>query len=209
MDQNNVKNIIFDLGNVIINVDTELTVKAMKNLGFNNFQKSYTLFKQTDLFDRLEKGEITPNQLRNELRKHMENQVSDEEFDRAWGAMLLDFPKERIDLIKKLGNKYNLYLLSNTNEIHYQQYIKDFKAAYGFDFNSLFINAYYSHQVGFRKPDIQIYEHMIKNSKLIPEESVFIDDLKINIEEAKKTGLQTLWLDIENGEDVTCVLDGF
>lgn len=209
MEQNNVKNIIFDLGNVIINVDSELTVKAMKELGFNNFQESYTLFKQTDLFDRLEKGEITPGQLRNELRKHMENTVSDEEFDQAWGAMLLDFPQERIDLIKKLGNKYNLYLLSNTNEIHYQQYINDFKATYGFDFNSLFVKAYYSHQVGFRKPDIRIYEHLIKDSKLIPEESVFIDDLKINIEAAQEARLQTLWLNIEKGEDITRILDGF
>ena len=209
MQKELIKNIIFDLGNVIINVDSVLTAQAMKELGFKDFEKSYTLFKQTDLFDRLEKGEITPDYLRNELRKHLEGHVSDEEFDKAWGAMLLDFPKERIDLIRKLGEKYNIYLLSNTNEIHYHQYIKDFNDEYGFDFNSLFVKPYYSHQVGYRKPDSKIYEHVIADSSLIPEESIFIDDLKVNIDAAKKTGLQTIWLDLEKGDDILTKLNEF
>ncbi len=219
MQKELIKNIIFDLGNVIINVDSVLTAQAMKELGFKDFEKSYTLFKQTDLFDRLEKGEITPDYLRNELRKHLVNpalpacspdrHVTDEEFDKAWGAMLLDFPKERIDLIRKLGEKYNIYLLSNTNEIHYHQYIQDFNDEYGFDFNSLFVKPYYSHQVGYRKPDSKIYEYVIADSSLIPEESIFIDDLKINIDAAKKTGLQTIWLDLEKGDDILTKLNEF
>ncbi|MCK5171343.1 MAG: HAD family phosphatase, partial [Bacteroidales bacterium] len=126
MQKESIKNIIFDLGNVIINIDGDLTAKAMKNLGFKDFEKSYNLFKQTDLFDRLEKGLINSDFLRSELRKHIENEVSDQGFDKAWGAMLLNFPKDRIELIKELGKKYNVYLLSNTNEIHYKQYTQDF-----------------------------------------------------------------------------------
>jgi glucose-1-phosphatase len=205
----NIKNIIFDLGVVIINIDTDLSVKAMKELGFSNFQESYTLFKQTDLFDRLEKGLINPGDFRNELREHIVNKVSDDKFNKAWSAMLLDFPKERINLIKKLSKKYNIYLLSNTNEIHYNQYIQDFKKQYGFDFNSLFVKVYYSFKMGMRKPDVEIFQSTLSDSNLNPEETLFVDDLKANIESAKKTGLQTLWLDVTKSEDIVEKLNDF
>jgi glucose-1-phosphatase len=197
-----IKNIIFDLGVVLINIDTDLSVKAMKELGFSNFQESYTLFKQVDLFDRLEKGLINPVDFRNELRMHIVDEISDDKFNKAWNAMLLDFPKERIDLIKKLSKKYKIYLLSNTNEIHYNQYINDFKDQFGFDFNSLFVKPYYSFKMGMRKPDVEIFQSALSESNLNPEETLFIDDLKSNIESAKKTGLQTLWFDITKSEDI-------
>ena len=209
MQNNNIKNIIFDLGNVIINIDGNLTSKAMKNLGFKDFEKSYTLFKQTDLFDRLEKGLINSDYLRNELRKHIEHEVSDNRFDEAWGAMLLDFPKARINLIQELSKRYNVYLLSNTNAIHYKQYSQSFIDQYGFEFNSLFIKAYYSFQMGMRKPDVEIFKSTLSDSNLLPEETLFIDDLKENIVSAEKVGIKTMWIDISNGDDITEKLNGF
>ncbi|PLX12993.1 MAG: HAD family phosphatase [Marinilabiliales bacterium] len=209
MQKETIKNIILDLGVVIINIDTDRTVNAMKGLGFTNFQESYTLFKQTNLFDQLEKGLIDSYHLRKELRKHIQKEVSNQEFDEAWNAMLLDFPKDRIEFIKNLSKNYNVYLLSNTNEIHYKQYIKDFKKEYGFDFNSLFLKTYYSYQLGMRKPDINIFEFAIKDSGLKPQETLFIDDLEVNIKSAQKTGLQTIWLDVSKGDDLLKVLDGF
>ena len=213
---NKVKNIIFDLGAVIININPELTAKAMNNLGFNDpalptggFEKSYSLFKQTDIFDKLEKGLINSDYLRNELRKHVKNEITDQSFDKAWGAMLLDFPKERINLLKELGKKYNIYLLSNTNVIHYKQYTQEFIDQYGFEFNSLFVKAYYSFQMGMRKPDVDIFEFALSDSKLLPEETLFIDDLKVNIESARSTGLQTLLVDIAKGDDIVNLLNGF
>lgn len=205
----NIKNIIFDLGVVIININSDLTVKAMKSLGFDNFEESYTLFKQTDLFDKLEKGLITPADFRNTLRKHITRKVSDQEFDEAWGAMLLDFPEERIAFIKELSKRYTIYLLSNTNEIHYHQYIRDFKNEYGFEFNDLFKKAYYSYQIGRRKPNIDIYNYVISDSNLNPGESLFVDDLKINIEAAQESGLQTMWINQDKGDDITKKLNRF
>jgi len=209
MQNQNIKNIIFDLGVVLINIDTDLSVKAMKELGFSNFQESYTLFKQTDLFNKLEKGLINPTDFRNELRKHIADEVSDDKFNKAWNAMLLDFPKERIDLIKKLSEKYNIYLLSNTNEIHYNQYIQDFENQFGFDFNSLFVKAYYSFKTGMRKPDLEIFQTALSDSKLNPKETLFIDDLKVNIESAKYAGLQTLWFDPTKSEEIINKLNDF
>lgn len=204
-----IKNIIFDLGAVIININPELTAKAMKNLGFNDFEKSYSLFKQTDIFDKLEKGLINADYLRNELRKQVKSEITHQSFDKAWGEMLLDFPKERINLLKELGRKYNIYLLSNTNAIHYKQYTQAFIDQYGFEFNSLFVKAYYSFQIGMRKPDVDIFEFALSDSKLLPEDTLFIDDLKVNIESAKSTGLQTMLVDITKGDDIVNLLKGF
>lgn len=209
MIKSNIKNLIFDLGVVIININTDLTVKAMKNLGFDNFQEKYSLFKQTDLFDKLEKGLISSDSFRDEMRNHVTTSIDNDSFDKAWCAMLLDFPKGRIELINDLSKRYNVYLLSNTNEIHYLQYIKDFKAEYGLEFNSLFKKAYYSYQLGLRKPDITIFDFVIKDSNLNPQETLFIDDLKVNIESAEKTGLKTLWIDEKSGDDIINKLVGF
>lgn len=216
MHKGNIKNIIFDLGAVIINIDTERTANAMKELGFNDpaspaggFEQSYTLFKQLDLFDQLEKGLIGPDYFRNELRKHIKDKVEDYKLDVAWGAMLLDFPQERIELIKELKKRYNVYLLSNTNEIHYKQYSNDFLNQYGFEFDNLFVKAYYSFQMGTRKPEFDIFKKVISENKMNPRETLFIDDLQINIESAKKAGLQTMWIDISKNEDIVEKLNGF
>lgn len=209
MNKNHIKNIIFDLGGVIINLDTQKTASEMKKLGFDDFEKSYSLLNQTDLFDLLEKGLITPEQFRIEIRKHICNTVSDVQIDEAWSAMLLDFPKERIDLIQKTKSKYRTFLLSNTNKIHFDKYNSDFNAVYGFNFNSLFEKAYYSFEIGHRKPDLDIYKHVLKHSNLIPNETLFIDDSEANIRTAKMLGIQTLWVDLKNGEGVVEKLVGF
>ena len=111
--------------------------------------------------------------------------------------------------LQELGKKYNIYLLSNTNVIHYEQYIQDFKDQYGFEFNSLFVNAYYSFKIGMRKPDVEIFEFALSDSNLLPEESLFVDDLSVNIESAKNTGLQTMLVDIAKGDDIVNLLNGF
>ena len=123
--------------------------------------------------------------------------------------MILDFPNERINLLKELSKKYRIFLLSNTNEIHYHQYNKDLIDQYGFDLSSLFEKAYYSHEIGMRKPDPEIFEFVLNDSKLIPAETIFIDDLNKNIDVANRMGINTIWIDIKNGDDITKKLDGF
>ncbi|OFX88158.1 MAG: hypothetical protein A2W99_10560 [Bacteroidetes bacterium GWF2_33_16] len=209
MYKDRIKNIIFDLGEVIINLDTMRTASEMKKLGFLDFEKSYSLLSQTDIFDLLEKGLINPDQFRGEIRKHLQTSVSDEQIDSAWSAMLLDFPEERINLIKIANQKYRTFLLSNTNKIHFDNYISDFKTKFGFHFSTLFEKAYYSFELGMRKPDSDIFKYVIKKSRLVPDETLFIDDSEANIKTAKSLGIQTLWIDVKNGDDLVEKLIGF
>jgi len=204
-----IKNIIFDLGNVIINIDSNRTVNAMKEMGFDNFEESYTLLRQSDLFDFLEKGLITPEKFHTDLQAHFNNHVSAAKIDDAWNAMLLDFPKKRIKLLQNLKSKYRLFLLSNTNIIHYHKYNQDLKDQYGIELKSLFEKVYYSFDMGMRKPDLEVFKYVIKDSNLKPIETLFVDDSVENIESANKLGLKTLFIDVLKGDDITQKLKGF
>ncbi len=209
MQKELIKNIIFDLGNVIINIDPARTVCEMKGLGFKDFDKSYSLLNQTHLFDLLEKGKIRPEDFHREINNQLEKEVSADLIDMAWGAMLLDFPKKRIELLQNLKKNYRLFLLSNTNEIHYHQYNNYLINQYGFGLSNLFEKAYYSHEIGMRKPDPKIFKYVLNNGKLNPTETLFIDDLYQNIDVARKLGLETIWIEVERGDDITTKLNGF
>jgi len=209
MNKDHIKNIIFDLGGVIINLDTQKTASEMRKLGFEDFEKSYSLLNQTDIFDLLEKGLISPSQFRFEIQKQLPKTVSDQELDTAWSSMLLDFPAKRIELIQSLKNKYRTFLLSNTNKIHYDNYNTDFVSVYGCQLNDIFEKAYYSFEVGMRKPEVDIYQFVLKQSHLKPKETLFIDYSEANIRTAKTMGIQTLWIDVKNGEDLVDKLIGF
>jgi putative hydrolase of the HAD superfamily len=209
MNKDHIKNIIFDLGGVIINLDTQKTSSEMKKLGFEDFEKSYSLLNQTDIFDLLEKGLISPDQFRYEIKKQLPKSVSDHKIDDAWSAMLLDFPAKRVERIQSLKNKYRTFLLSNTNKIHFDKYNSDFISVYGCGLNDIFEKTYYSFEVGMRKPETDIYQLVLKQSHLIPEETLFIDDSEANIRTAKTLGIQTQWIDLKNGEDLVEKLIGF
>lgn len=209
MQKESIKNIIFDLGNVIINIDPEKSATEMKKLGFRNFEKSYSLLNQTYLFDSLEKGLIKPEQFHQEINSQLKEEKSSDEINKAWGAMLLDFPEARIELLQKLKKKYRLFLLSNTNEIHFHQYNKALINQFGFGLSSLFEKAYYSHELGMRKPDVKIFEFVLDDAKIEPSVTLFIDDLDKNIDVAKRMGINTIWIDVSKGDDIVEKLNGF
>lgn len=190
-----IKNIIFDMGSVILNLDFLKTELAFAEYGIGNFNQYYTLQTATPVFEQLETGKISPEDFYDVFRKITLSTISNQQIEIAWNAMLLDFPTERISLLKELRSKYQIYLLSNTNEIHYRHIMKIFKEQNdGEDFNDIFIKAYYSHQLGMRKPDKIIFETVLKDADLLAGETIFIDDAIANIESAKSTGLQTIHL---------------
>ncbi|MFP4059544.1 MAG: HAD family hydrolase [Bacteroidota bacterium] len=190
IELNNIKNIIFDFGGVVINIDHDATIEAFRELGIQNFEEMFTHLQQIDLFKRLEVGMITPAEFRDELRRISGLNASDKEIDTAWNAMLLDFPVENQELLLELRKKFNLFLLSNTNEIHIRYYFNFLKKEHGMDnLNHLFKRIYLSHQIQLRKPNPEVFKHVLEKEALLAGETLFIDDTLQHVEGARKTGI--------------------
>lgn len=190
-----IKNIIFDLGGVFLNINFQLTNQAFNNLGVDCFETMFNQHHSNDLFELLETGKLSPAEFYDAFRKESQTNLSNQQIQTAWNALLLDFPAERIEWLNDIKNRYNIYLFSNTNEIHYDQFIVDFTNAFpGKDFNSHFIKAYYSQTLGLRKPYVESYQQILTEQQLDPAETLFIDDTIKNIEGAKLAGLQTIHL---------------
>lgn len=186
-----VKNIIFDLGGVIMNLDVPKTISALQNIGITDIvNKTGHHYKYSFFYD-FEIGKVSEQEFLNELSNLSTEAPSDVEIQNAWNAMIFDIPKDRIDFIKRLKTDYNIYLLSNTNAIHQKKFLDEFEKAQGFKFNTLFEKAYYSHEIKIRKPDEAIFTYVLKDSELKAEESMFIDDSIDNIKAAENLGIQT------------------
>jgi len=201
LELNGVKNIIFDLGGVILNIDYGKTANAFKKVGVANFDKIYSQAKQGRVFDKLETGELTPDEFREYMKEIVPSlQLSD--IDKSWNAMLLDLPAPRIDLLNKLKKKYRLFLLSNTNEIHVKCFRKIIESSYGENiFDTIFENQYYSSDIGLRKPNPECFQYVLEKNGIEPSETLFIDDSIQHIEGARKLKINTYHL--IPGEDIT------
>lgn len=198
-----IKNIIFDLGNVILNIDTDYSKKAFERYGLNNFDKIYTLASQINIFDRLETGNISVIEFCNEFRDITKTNFSNEIITECWNALILDYPKERIEILKQLKNKFRTFILSNTNAMHYDCYTKLIKEKFDLENLDLLVEyAYYSHLDGMRKPDINYYKYVLSNSKLLAEETLYLDDNKTNIETAQSLGINCIHIGKINMEDI-------
>ena len=190
-----IKNILFDLGGIFMNLDYHLTEKAFIDLGIVSFTEMYTQHHANSMFEDLETGKISTEEFYNAFRQVSNSNLSNEQIKTAWNAMLLDFPIERLNWLQEIGEKYKVYLYSNTNQIHYDAFMGIVSNTTGIkNFNSLFIKAYYSHELGLRKPYIGSFHKILEEQHLVPGETLFIDDTLKNIEGAKKAGLQTIHL---------------
>jgi len=197
LNLNNYKNIIFDFGGVIINIDYNLTAAAFRELGLNNFDKLFSQAKQNQLFDLYEKGLITSHEFRTELRSAFNMKPSAELVTNAWNAMLLDLPRERLELLEKLKGTHRTFLLSNTNELHIDAIFSALEKNMGIaDLSVYFEKMYLSYKVKMRKPDAEIFRLVLKENGLQPQETLFIDDSPQHIEAAKRLGIQTYLLDV-------------
>ena len=191
-----IKNIIFDFGGVILNIDYSLTEVAFAKLGLKDFAGIYSQATQQKLFDEFEKGQVTPADFRSEVKRYIDQDVSDVQIDEAWNAMLLDLPEERVNLLDKLKNTHRIFLLSNTNEIHFTAFSSYMKEKFKRDvFEEVFEKYYVSHRVKMRKPDAEIFEFVVRENNLKKEETIFIDDSIQHIEGARKAGLNAIFLE--------------
>ena len=190
-----VKNILFDLGGVLFHIDYQRTIDAFKNLGINDFEKHFTQHQQDDLFDAFETGKINQKFFVKTLQDSLPA-CSYKEIVDAWNAMLITLPHEYLKFLDGLSKKYRLFLLSNANKIHIQFVNTFLKEHYNIpSINQFFEKAYYSHEIGMRKPHKYTFKWVLKDANILAEETLFIEDTTQHIEGAKQAGLKTYQLE--------------
>jgi putative hydrolase of the HAD superfamily len=193
--KNEIKNIIFDWGGVITDLHIEATKSAFHDLGLLIFDEKVPHDPLARIFIPFETGRISAGEFRNSIRKLSPKHLTDEMIDTAWNAMLGALPADRWKLLESAGLFYRTFLLSNTNAIHLDYYFNYLKGIYGtYGYVHLFEKAYFSYQLHLRKPDADIFEYVIKDSGINPQETLFIDDFIENIETARMLNFQTIHL---------------
>ena len=198
----NIKNIIFDYGNVIFEIDFKKAQEALLQLGIADIETFFAHKSHNNIFNDFESAAITPAQFRDEIRKAANNPaLKDEEIDAAWNSLLIGVPESVHETVLKVKDKYRTFLLSNNNEIHYNYIVDYLKREFEMEDNSsLFEKTYYSQHMFLRKPNVEIFEQVIRENNLNPEETLFIDDSPQHIEGAKKAGLNTLLMNVHPRE---------
>ncbi len=183
--------VIFDLGNVIIDIFYPETLEYIKGKVGPSHKEKVANFYLTDFHKDYEKGLISSAKFREEIRNYFEEDWTDEFVDHLWNYLLGKIPSERIELARKLKENYNTGVLSNTNEIHVAALNQILKNDHGLDsLEDIFQHVYFSHEMNLSKPDPLIYETLVAELNTEPEKIIFFDDLKANVESARQVGLQ-------------------
>jgi FMN phosphatase YigB (HAD superfamily) len=190
-----IDTIIFDFGDIFINLDKEATPLALKRLGLKEWNSNLDALNLD-----FEKGKISEMEFIIGLQNYIPN-ASIHQIREAWNAILLDFPLYRLEFLQMLSQKYRLFLLSNTDSIHIERFQHKAGISFYRDFYQCFEKVYFSYELGMRKPDPEIFEFIIKEHNLLPKNTLFVDDNLQNVESAEKLGIQ-VWLLQKGEEDV-------
>ncbi len=188
-----IKNIIFDYGNVIFMIDFKKTQHTFTELGIENVERFFAHTGHAPLFDEFEKGNISSAEFRDGIRNITNAPgLTDEEIDRAWNTLLLGVTPVNHQILLEAKKNYRTFLLSNNNEIHYNWIMEYLKREHQVESNAIFFEKdYYSHLMHMRKPNADIFEYVLQENNLLPEESLFIDDSPQHLKTAKELGFQT------------------
>lgn len=193
-----LKNIIFDLGGVLLDIDYDKTVEAFRTLGIKHPEKAFSKAHQSRIFQSYEKGEITSASFSGHLLKETVQGTTEKDIQNAWCAMLGSMKADKFKLLEEVSKSHSVFILSNTNELHQSFFEAHIDEVYGMKkFEDLFVKIHYSHHLGMRKPDAEIFEAVVRLHGIEPSESLFIDDTKVHVEGASKAGLRALHLSDE------------
>ena len=195
-----IRNIVFDLGGVLVDLDFKAAINGLQKAGFANVKEQLQAFDCEGIFQKFELGEMTAEEFRTAIRENSTVSLTDEEVDGLWNAMLLEVPREKLELILHLRGKYMVYLLSNTNSIHWDYVCKNAFNYRGFRVNDYFEETFLSYEMHLAKPDKAIFEKVLEEANLLPEETLFIDDSEANCKAASELGIHTHHYHI--GEDL-------
>lgn len=195
-----IDTIIFDFGDIFINLDKQATIDGLEKLGLTEWSED---LEQLNL--SFEKGQISRENFLLGFQKHIPK-ASLEEIEFAWNAILLDFPLKRLEFLQKLSTKYRLFLLSNTDSIHIETFEQATGASFYSDFYQCFEKVYFSFEMGMRKPDSNIFNFVLGQHNLIPKHTLFVDDKKENTDAASALGIKVWNLQVGE-EDVIDLFD--
>lgn len=187
-----IEAVILDLGGVLLDVDYHASSRAFTALGVHDFDQLFSQYASSDLFEQLETGRIAPADFYQELAPHCAPGTTVADMEAAWNAMLGSFRPDSISFLEELGQRVPLYLLSNTNQIHWEAFMQSYQQQFNHvGLDHYFVEAWYSHQIGMRKPYPATYQMLLSRAGLNPSRTLFIDDSHNNIDGAKAAGLQT------------------
>ena len=189
------KNLIFDLGNVLYDIDFKKMNAAFTSIGIEGIDQHFTLNKSHKLFLDLEMGFVNEQVFFDGFRTLVNLPLSNDQIRTAWNSLLVGYRKSSIQWVKENNKKYPTFLYSNTNQIHCDHFIPEFeKEVADYPLESLFQTPYYSHKMGMRKPDPVSFTYILEKEGLVAEETLFIDDNEPNIIAAASVGIKVLHL---------------
>lgn len=195
-----VKNLIFDLGGVILDLSVDHTLQSFSDLSGIPKEKVQDMYVGAPGFLEYEKGLIDDDTFRNFVRQTFSINADNAAIDACWNAMLRGIPAVKLDLLLRLQGEFSVFLLSNTNAIHLDHINSTMLPGNGeqHSLDHYFHKAYYSHQMKKRKPDAEIFEQVLEENNLVPEQTLFLDDYAVNIEGAKALGIKTIHVTAPN-----------
>lgn len=197
--------IIFDFGGVVIDIDYIRPIDEYQKYGINDFEKRFSKANQDGFFQKLETGKVSNEVFLSEIRAISGKNLSDQQIISAWNSLITGYRKSRIQLLLEIKKNYSTFLLSNTNAFHIEKAIDLYHKEYSVPFDQLFHKIYWSHEIGMRKPNLDIFEYVLKQNNIFAHETLFIDDSIQHIEAARSMGIKTFHL--TNGMDMNDLFD--
>ena len=186
-----IKNIVFDLGGVLIDLDFPRALKAFEQAGLTDIAKGVQAFSREGIFMDVELGNIAAEDFFRAICQRSEKPLSMELAADYWNLILLDIPQEKLEVIRHLRKHYHVHLLSNTNRPHWEYICQKCFQANGFNLNDYFEQIFLSYEMHLAKPNKQIFVQMLEESGMNPEETLFIDDSEANCQAAEEVGIHT------------------
>ncbi len=191
MRRKGIKNLLIDFGGVLIDLHRQRCIDKFKELGVSSIEEHMGIFHKGGVFLDFEKGLITPAQFRDAIRKLSERKLTDTQIDEAWNSFIGEIPTYKLELLLKLREKYVVYLLSNTNYIHWKWACENAFPYKTFDVGDYFEKRYISYEMHVAKPDRAMFEMVLADAGINPEETLFVDDSKANCDVAAALGIST------------------
>ncbi len=193
VEMQEIKNIIFDFGGVLVDLDKHRCIEAFDSIGAHEIVRYVDECRQEDLFHDLEVGNTGVDEFCNEVRRVSEGcNATDGDICEAWNALLTGIPEQRLEKLASLKDRYRMVLLSNTNPIHWDKAVNGLFGHKGMDVDDYFENTFLSYRMHMLKPDPQIYGKVLMESGMTAYETLFIDDSPVNCAAASELGMMSM-----------------